>query len=244
MTLFPLMIVAAVLASPALPASEVGILIDEKVEVGLAVGPLQEVSRNRTWITDRRVRIESGSKIQIYDAAGGRYTMIDGRTRTWYSVSSERLHQNTMVPPTALIGMAVDEEGDPAVPASAFRKVGIEMIDGARTQLWETTAPDVEDGRTRLWFSTSSPARWRDLQSVVRSVFVGANSHIGGWFDQVEKIDGYPLRIERVTPRYRMVTSLVAMKRVPINDSLFEEPSTGFEKTRDPSGLLSLEETR
>lgn len=232
LTTFAFAILASSPTAATAAGTEPAIHLEERVE---ATAPgsaeLRQIGTNRIWITKDRVRVERGSAVQIYDARIGQFVSIDERTKTWYSVPAEALHRSVMVPPASVAGMTVDEDGAPKVPAVAFRK--------AKSGAWEATEPDVQGARTTLWFEKKldPELEWMDLQRVVRAVFVGDGSPLASWFDQAEKMEGWPVRIERVSPGRRMRTELTKSERTLVDSAIFAAPGAGYTRVSDPSGF-------
>ena len=219
-------------------ASETAVYLEERVESVSPGGETKVLGRNRIWITKDRVRVERGSSVQVYDARSGFFLSIDGRAKTWYRVPADALRRSVMVAPDAMIGMTVDAEGDPAVPEAAFRKTERRETVGGRTAtVWETAEPDVLGAKTTLWFAGGLPVQWTDLQRVVRDVFVGEASPLGSWFDQAAKMEGWPVRIDRVSKGRLVRTELLTVERRDVAPSLFEEPGAGYTRVSDPSGF-------
>ena len=121
------------------------------------------------------------------------------------------------------------------VPEVAFRQ--------SKSGAWEATELDVQGARTTMWFEKGHPMVWTDLQRVVRAVFVGEGSPLASWFDQAEKMEGWPVRIERVSPGRRMRIELTKSERTLVDPAIFRAPGTGYTRVSDPSGFTLVAPT-
>ncbi len=214
-------------APSATPASAV--YIEERIETGPVDGPLEDRGLRKTWIAPKRLRIESGDRVEIYDAERGLWRMVDRAGKVWTQGTRKQIAANEAVPMTAIVGLTVDEDtGDALVPTRAFERApGKEKIGTWDAIPWRATAPDPEGGEDRVWIAEAG-VKWSDLQRIAIDLFPGRGDQMKSYLRQVEALGGFPVRTERVNDETRIRYTVTKIETVKIDPSLFAPATDGY----------------
>lgn len=201
--------------------------------MGPAPDALELKGSRKTWILPDRIRIETGKRIEIFDGKRGVWRMFDTEKRVFTEATRERLAAAEAVPMSAIVGLSVDEAGEPHVPDPAFAKTGERLEIGSwNTEAWRATARDPEGGEGSVWIARGVEAQWADLHRVSISLFPGAGDTMKRYLQQVEALGGWPVRIERKSASTLIRYTVTRIERVKVGPAMFEEMPTGFKKVR------------
>lgn len=231
------LLAAAFLAAPPTPAPAARptpdtIHVEERIEAG-SLPALEEVGVRKTWIQGDRVRIETGKRVEIYDAARGRWKMIDTESGVWTDATRDRLAKSEAVPMTAIVGLTVDDSGEPRVPEGAFEKTGAHEPVGSwkSTEVWRATQPDPEGGEGALWIARGGGIpSWSALHRVAIALFPGAGDSMKRYLKQVDALGGWPVRIERRNGTRVIRYTVVRITRIDAEPGLFDPPTAGMRR--------------
>ncbi len=152
--------------------------------------------------------------------------MLDVAEKTFITRRHDLLSADRIIPPTALIGLALDvTTGGARVPAKTFLPKSREKVLTHDSILYETAEPDVVGEDVRIWVARDVPIRWSDVQNVGRDVFCGSDSPLRDYFRQVSELDGYPVKIERRAADHVVTETVSSVERVEVDASLFAPPA-------------------
>lgn len=209
------------------------VYIEERIDVGPSSRALELKGSRKTWILPDRIRIETGKRIEIFDGKRGVWRMFDTEKRVFAEATRERLASAEAVPMTAIVGLSVDDAGEPQVAEPAFKKTGARLEIGSwNADAWRATASDPEGGEGTVWIAGDVGAQWADLHRVTISLFPGAGDTMKRYLKQVEALGGWPVRIERTNGSTLIRYTVTKIERVKVDPSLFEEMPKGLKKVR------------
>lgn len=218
------LLAAAPAPSPS-PATTVSAwYVEEHVEKGPRKGPPEHTGIRKTWIADGLLRVESGKRIDVYDAKRGRWRSFDPGRNRWQEVSAVELANGGQVPMTAVVGLTVDDDtGEPRLSEPAFHDTGrTATIAGLPAREWHAVDLDPEGGDDTVWIAATAPVGWIDLQRTAIAVFPGSGDIMKRYAKQIEALGGYPVKTERSGDGEVLTFTVMKFERVEAPMSLFD----------------------